>query len=577
MNPFINNFSDKSIRNKDFSSMLGETGEIQRQTTKHMSSLKDTIKRLVDSFPSAFENKGSHRLLDEIKLSQVPGLVALPNISRQKFSDNELFEKLTSNVLFQEDFASPTSFQRALEEKLMRPRSGQPLAWSKEAQDNIIAGLFAMTYTSFRFPLKTKEATFALFNLTQKQGSIIAEQNRTVNYIVGPAGTGKTWILTLSFMKTYDVMREKKLCGKLLVLTYNKGVNEFIKDTIVKLTSDSSSSDNSSSPEWSAFTIDGIMEHMKQLMIGKMRARKKYGCDLSALVQDALGKDFEEVLDIYRGTVSENTLLENLGYDAIFIDEAQHIENIHGKWIDQIWTKGSLLRRKLKKLKKVWIFGDKNQNLYDFRGAEKNLLTDMPAGRLKVNEFSFETLDRLLRGTNEIFERYHVVAFFPGSESSDASADEHVSDADMQESPDERVHCSYCNMKTSGVSGGKVKEKKVLWNAIGDKLAATVQRVVHKDGVSFEDIAILCVGRSQSQISQLRDILHSELTSPHFSLVKQPRNLLVVGAEEFASKCTKVRGRGWKRKNNGQIVQKKYLTVDSVRRFAGLEAEVSTK
>ena len=101
-----------------------------------------------------------------------------------------------------------------------------------------------------------------------------------------------------------------------------------------------------------------------------------------------------------------------------------------------------------------------------------------------------------------------------------------------------------------------------------------MQRAVRDDRVALEDIAVLCVGRSQGDILRLRDLLHNELTSK-LALVKPHRNLIVVGAEDFASKCTKVRGVGRKRKVKGQIVQKKYLTVDSVRRFAGLEAEVS--
>ena len=55
-------------------------------------------------------------------------------------------------------------------------------------------------------------------------------------------------------------------------------------------------------------------------------------------------------------------------------------------------------------------------------------------------------------------------------------------------------------------------------------------------------------------------------------------NLIIVNAEDFASRCSKILKKGRKRNQYGDNVnqQKKCLTIDTVRRFAGLEAQVNT-
>ena len=88
-----------------------------QQVDKHMSSLKDTIKRLVGSFPR-YRNLDAQRrdvevqkVLKGVNVSGLPGFVALPNISK------DISEDLTSNVFFKEDFSTLDCFYRAFRER----------------------------------------------------------------------------------------------------------------------------------------------------------------------------------------------------------------------------------------------------------------------------------------------------------------------------------------------------------------------------------------------------------------------------------------------------------------------------
>merc|ERR1711884_833769 len=112
----------------------------------------------------------------------------------------------------------------------------------------------------------------------------------------------------------------------------------------------------------------------------------------------------------------------------------------------------------------------------------------------------FQRLDRQLRSTEQIFERYHVIRFGPCP--------------NVLERTNETVHCNNCNLITSKVGGLDVKEESVNVgiNAICEKLILDVKDIVG-EGVSLMDIAILCVDRYKSDIETIKSTLHNAMTS----------------------------------------------------------------
>ena len=539
-------FSDRDISGrKEFFKMLPD---FKRQATKHMNMIKETVRRILKSVP---DSVNVDEIMRGLRLAEIPTLVALPHISKDILSDIDGAD----NVLFEEDFTTQEDFCTTLKKKGIIDRV---LSWSQDIQDYIIAGLFALTYDDLLvMPLQTAEATFALYKLTEKQSKAVANQNRPINYVVGPAGTGKTWMLIFSMKKTYDAMKNKiergklKDKGKILVLTYNKPMNEFIKDTRNQFISQSG---DNSFPKCDVFTVDGLMEYMKNRMRGKMIARASHQSNARTI--SLANNNFTDIFRKYRSLVGQKTFVKEFGYDAIFIDEAQDIPSSHCEWLDAIWTKDRLVKDELDSVKKKWIFGDNRQNLYGFRDVEENLLT-APG----VDPNMFETLDRQLRSTEQIFNRYHDIRFGPSRT--------------LQEGSFDNVHCNSCNLKTSKIGGTDITEELANGgiNAICDKLVLAVKDLV-KDGVSFMDTAILCVDRYKSDIETIKRTLKNALTSGTGAMIKQRGNLDMIDAENFATKCKKVRRRGRKRKADGTVQQKKFLCVDTVRRFKGLEAEV---
>ena len=84
VSPTFRIFSDRNIKARDYPRKVGE---FFKQVDKHMGSLKETITRLVGSFPKN-RNLGAQqrdvevqRVLKGVNVSGLPGFVALPNIS----------------------------------------------------------------------------------------------------------------------------------------------------------------------------------------------------------------------------------------------------------------------------------------------------------------------------------------------------------------------------------------------------------------------------------------------------------------------------------------------------------------
>ena len=195
---------DRKIRTRDFHYM---SAEFNRQSTKNVDSIKETVLRLAEDIPrEKLENPtiSLKEIKDSLQLTKVPGLVALTKTKRSSIDFSGMENQIASNIFFQEDFESDDAFLKAFD-KVIRERTTNPLTWSKAVQDFIIAGLFSMTYTSAVFPFKSIEETSrALYTLTEEQAKVFTNQEIPRRWITGPPGTGKTWLLIASTIKVGD-------------------------------------------------------------------------------------------------------------------------------------------------------------------------------------------------------------------------------------------------------------------------------------------------------------------------------------------------------------------------------------
>ena len=100
-------------------------------------------------------------------------------------------------------------------------------------------------------------------------------------------------------------------------------------------------------------------------------------------------------------------------------------------------------------------------------------------------------------------------------------------------------------------------------------------KLVLEEKVAVEDIAILCIDH---KLIDFLKINLPQLVTGKEGLTKAINNFVIVNAEDFATKCSKIKQKGRKRRHSSDSgIQKKFLMIDTVRRFKGLEAEVTMK
>ena len=102
--------------------------------------------------------------------------------------------------------------------------------------DCIIAAFFSLAGKSFVFPEPSiGSASKTLHMYTEDQAQLMIENSEFQKLnVLGPAGTGKTWMLINSVMKLFWILMEWGT-GKILVVTYNKALSLYIEDSIDKL------------------------------------------------------------------------------------------------------------------------------------------------------------------------------------------------------------------------------------------------------------------------------------------------------------------------------------------------------
>ena len=121
------------IRRKDWTSM---EQKFSTQAHRSMDATKRLVKVLCSGLP--YEDDKKKEAEEGCKyLQKLPGLVALPNVSKSILDHQK--EDLGSNILFKEDFSTPEDLKMALK-PILGHRAKFPLTWDRQTQDFIIAG-----------------------------------------------------------------------------------------------------------------------------------------------------------------------------------------------------------------------------------------------------------------------------------------------------------------------------------------------------------------------------------------------------------------------------------------------------
>merc|ERR1712129_288161 len=120
-----------------------------------------------------------------------------------------------------------------------------------------------------------------------------------------------------------------------------------------------------------------------------------------------------------------------------------------------------------------------------------------------------------------------------------------------------------------------VEEEDLGFNVLIRTLSKRLNALVNYEGIEVENVAIICTNPNYVKaLNAIKPEGLQKMLCKKNGLRKQATQLQIVSAEDFATKCAKVRKRGKKGKLSGEGNQKKFLMVDTVRRFKGLEAEV---
>ena len=239
------------------------------------------------------------------------------------------------DILIQEDLQTPESLCNYLEAKLSKQENcGLP----KDVIDAFIAGFFCLADNSFVFPEETIDgASFRLHQFTQDQANLMVKTPNQKLTVLGPAGTGKTWMIIVAASKLYFSLKTMKKSGRILIVTVTCGIKSYIEDAVHKLISYE-----------------------------------------SGATEDALGIEVRTLAEAKRKGNSET-------YCGIFIDECHNISSVDGEWLQRLWKD-----ERHHDCSRFWMFGDVDQFMFGFKeGYDKE--NTIAAKSYESKEYHFLT------------------------------------------------------------------------------------------------------------------------------------------------------------------------------------------
>ncbi|WP_297571722.1 MULTISPECIES: ATP-binding domain-containing protein [Helicobacter] len=194
------------------------------------------------------------------------------------------------------------------------------------------------------------DGNFIEYNKKQKE--IISKPIKEMR-VKGVFGSGKTTTLVARAVKTYQKLKMDKLHPKILILTYNLTLRNFIRDKLIQVHRDFEIAD---------FTIINYHQFIKA-ELNNMEIEME-------IPHKNKGMEIEEYYDKYYS--NEQLFAKNkdkiIPYDAIYIDEIQDYKR---SWMNII--KDSFLAPEGEYI----IFGDEKQNIYGNPIKNKDIITNI--------------------------------------------------------------------------------------------------------------------------------------------------------------------------------------------------------
>ena len=191
----------------------------------------------------------------------------------------------------------------------------------KEVIDSVIAGFFCLSDNSFVFPEETiSGASIKLHQFTQVQSDLMVKTQTPSQKltVLGPAGTGKTWMAIVAATKLYFSLKKRKKSGKILIVTVTRAIKIFIQDAVAKLISYES----------------GASEDVRGIEVRTL-----------AETQSLKGK--------------------SATHCGVFIDECQNIRSADKEWLEKLWK----IDERHHECSQFWVFGDVDQFMFGFKAG----------------------------------------------------------------------------------------------------------------------------------------------------------------------------------------------------------------
>ena len=547
-------------------------------------------KRVLPCIPEA-----EKRNVQELKklLRSMPGVIAVPNTKAPDAN-------LSDNVIYEEDFSSTTAFYNWFQMNVPIREEFNKIPWTENEQNNFIAIMFGLCYMSM--PVSPNQAG-NVYNevaiMTEEQAKIFSEIDQQKRFIVGPAGSGKTWTMLQSIAQNQrDLLKKHKGNKKILVLCQNKAPQEFIKSCL--------SQPSSTSLPIEVHTKCGLIEYMVMTIIGKRRASLKHKLqqfskptalerckeELDELeLHNSMYKNGDDneryekglsIVENYRKDVTPKTFAE-IQYNSVFIDEGQDFYPRDLELIESLIKKSSSSSKRSSW--KLWIFGDHLQCLYNFKSKDRKQYSILHQA---IENGECTSMNKIVRSHEKIFEEYHPFlhnTFDEDESNSSCSSSESENDCSLDDGKASEVSdnfcpltlnspCSICKSIPPRVAGSDVITARLKETESLSKMVVSylIDLLELGDENTLADCAILD-GRHQSssELDKFKQEFKKELIERGKRTQIRKSNLNLINAEEFAKGSKKLLG---KRKSDANTsIRKKNLVLDTVRKFKGLEAK----
>lgn len=247
-------------------------------------------------------------------------------------------------------------------------------------------------------PIHTKEEGID-FYYSEKQREIIFALNKPQQRIKGVVGSGKTTVLAARAVQTYKRLSKNNHNTKILILSYNITLKNFIHDKLSKVREEF---------PWSAFIITNYHEFINSELnnLGiHIEVKNKSIKNINDYLEQHYYSNYE-LFNKYKSITHR--------YEAIFIDEIQDYKR---PWMDIV--KDFFLAYGGEYL----LFGDVKQNIYNNQVDNKDVITNIvgkPTELQRCFRSEFKVRDLAIEYQKNIFkDKYEIDDFNKKNQSSE--------------------------------------------------------------------------------------------------------------------------------------------------------------